>query len=415
MSIDRQVTGSSGRACVLLTGATGFLGRELLWLLLRELPADMDILCLVRPESRHDVDDRKHLQPGLGSLAEQAQHRLSKLLAVSTLSDLAKDDPRRQRVSVQLGDVTQPRLGLSPDEFAALAMRVTEIYHGAAAVRFDAPLQQARRTNVEGTQTMLDLAAAAHAAGHLRRFHYIGTAFVAGIKTGLVLEDELSLAISAKGDADAAFHNTYEQTKYEAEAAVRKQLAAGLPVSIYRPSIIVGDSQSGYTSSFKVMYWPLKIFARGLIPIVPAARAGIVDLVPVDFVVKAIFALGSQKDSLGRCYHLAAGIEHSTTIGQAVDIAAAFFNVYKPLFIPRQTFERYFRKVLNLVLRGKGRQALEIGRVYIPYLNYQAHFDTTNARRDLRASGLSVPNVPNYFQTLLRYCVTSNWGKRDIA
>ncbi len=162
------------------------------------------------------------------------------------------------------------------------------------------------------------------------------------------------------------------------------------------------------------MYWPLKVFARGLIPIVPAARASILDLVPVDFVVDAIWTLGKRDDSLGRCYHLAAGPEHSTTIGEAVDIAAAFFRVYKPLFVPWEAYERYVTPVLRFLFRGKRRRILDAGRVYVPYMNYQASFDTKNARRDLRDSGLVVPDVRTYFETLLRYCVDSNWGKRKV-
>lgn len=377
----------AGRSCVVLTGATGFLGRELLWKLMGELPPEQDIVCLIRGDS--------------DAVAEQRLHAL-----LTEASPLPVGAPGRARVHAIAGDISQPRLGLSEAAFAALAVRTTDIYHGAATVRFDLPLAEARRTNVEGTRAMLELAEKARQAGCLRRFHYIGTAYVAGGRKGLVLESDHGGVPS--------FNNTYEETKCEAEGVVREHLGAGLPVTIYRPSIVVGDSKSGYTSSFKVMYWPLKVFARGLIPIVPASRASIVDLVPVDFVVNAIWALGQREDSVGRCYHLAAGPEHATSIGEAIDLAAEFFHVYKPLFVPIATFEKYVRPVLNFVMRGKRRQALETGRVYVPYLNYGASFDTRNARQDLRESGLAVPDVRDYFETLMRYCVESDWGKRRV-
>lgn len=389
-------TPTAARRAVLLTGATGFLGRELLWRLMDELPLDVDVLCLIRG----DAKDPKEGTPAL---------RLATLLAgrerPAGAGSSADEQARMGRVLAIGGDMTLPKLGLSEDAFAALAARVTTIYHGAATVRFDLPLPEARRTNVGGTREILMLAQRAHESGHFERLHYIGTAYIAGKRTGLIRESDCSL--------EYGFHNTYEQTKCEAELLVREAMQRqALPVTIYRPSIIVGDSQTGYTSSFKVMYWPLKIFSRGLIPIVPAARAGIVDLVPVDYVIRAIWALSRLPSSLGQCYHLAAGPERATTIGAAVDIAAATFRVYKPLFVPVASYERWVRPLLNLVLRGKRRRALETGRIYVPYLSHRASFDTTHARRDLRPLDITVPDVKDYFTTLLRYCIDSDWGRR---
>ncbi len=384
---------------MLLTGATGFLGRELLWLLIEALPLDHDILCLVRGE-------RAGAPPPLGSeeRTQLAESRLRMLL--DDEAPLPASDPRRARVQALAGDITQPKLGLDDALFSAVAARTVEVYHGAATVRFDLPLDEARRTNVEGTREILGLCRLAQGRGSLRRLHYIGTAYVAGNRRGRIQEDDL--------DGGQDFHNTYEQTKFEAEKLVRAAMAESLPVTIYRPSIVVGDSKSGRTSSFKVMYWPLKVFARGLIPVVPASRAGIVDLVPVDFVVKAILALGRLDASRGQTYHLAAGPERSTTIGAAMDVAADFFHVYKPLFMPIASFERWVRPLLRLALRGKRRKALDTGRIYVPYLSHGAAFDTSHTRRDLAGSGLEIPDVRQYFLTLLRYCVDSDWGKKPV-
>ena len=405
---------SGDRDVVVLTGATGFLGRELLWKLMTELPLTYDIVCLIREGSeggRHGRGSKHDHGAAAALTAEQAQAaadaRLVELLESS--SPLPATDPRRTRVRALRGDITKPRLGLPEAEFDRLATRCAYIYHGAATVRFDMPLLEAQRINVEGTRTILELGQAAQRHGRLQRFCYIGTAYVAGQRIGRVTEDEL--------DCGQQFNNTYEQTKCAAEALVRALMKPGgaqppLPATLFRPSIIVGNSKSGYTSSFKVMYWPLKIFARGLIPIVPASRGGLVDLVPVDYVVDAIWELGRLPESLGQCYHLAAGPEQQITIGAAMEDAARFFNVYKPLFMPTASYDRYVRPILQLLFRGKRRRVLDSGRVYVPYLNYRASFDTTNARRDLRAAGLKVPSVREYFETLLRYCVASDWGKR---
>lgn len=389
----------SERDAVVLTGATGFLGRELLFKLMLELPAEVDIVCLVRGAR----DEAARIGPQAA-----AERRLTDLLGDG--AKVPVDDPRRQRVHALAGDITLPHLGLTEEAIKALAARCTEIFHGAATVRFDLPIEEARRVNVEGTRAILELAMAAQQAGRLVRLHYVGTAYVAGNRAGLVREGDLG--------AGQSFNNTYEQTKYEAESLVRDYMSGQrgrLPATIYRPSIIVGDSKTGQTSSFKVMYWPLKVFSRGLIPIVPASREGIVDLIPVDYVVDATWALSRSPGAIGRTYHLAAGPEHSTTIGAAMDQAAEFFHVYKPLFVSTEKFERFVRPLLKVALRGKRRQALDAGRVYVPYLNYRGSFDTSEARRDLSTSGLHIPDVRDYFQTLLRYCVESDWGKRPVT
>jgi len=126
---------------------------------------------------------------------------------------------------------------------------------------------------------VLDFAAGAR---QLRSLAYVGTAYVAGERTDLVRESELAVGQS--------YRNTYEQTKAEAEALVRSRLGS-VPGIILRPSIIVGDSRSGATSSFKMMYWPLKIYARRLWRTVPGFPDAVLDIVPVDYVATAVARL----------------------------------------------------------------------------------------------------------------------------
>ncbi len=383
-------------SAVLLTGATGFLGRDLLKKLIDELPTEQTIYCLIRG---HEKDGSVAQAP-----TETARARLRKLL--TELGYERHDDPKVVRVCAISGDISHQDLGAQPGDYETLVQHTSHIYHGAATVRFDLPLPEARLVNVVGTTHILDLAERIQASGRPIRLSYIGTAFVAGTRTGRILERELTV--------EQSFHNTYEQTKAEAEALVRRAMREkSLCATLFRPSIIVGNSKTGETSSFKVMYWPLKVFSRGLIPIVPASRAGIVDMVPVDYVIAAIWELSRRSDTIGGCYHLAAGPDASTTIGAALDQAAAFFRVRKPLFVPIETFERYIRPLFHLFFRGKRRQALDAGRVYVPYLNYQASFDTQQTKAALAKVGIFPPLVMRYFETLMQFCIDSDWGKRD--
>jgi thioester reductase-like protein len=176
-----------------------------------------------------------------------------------------------------------------------LTAETTRVIHSAATVRFDHSLEEARRINVEGTRRVLDFAAARR---RLRSLAYVGRPTWPGERSGLVREDELAVG--------QGYRNTYEQTKAEAEALVRSRLSS-MPGVILRPSIIVGDSRTGATSSFKMMYWPLKIYARRLWRTVPGYPDAVLDIVPVDYVAAAVARLAFDEAAVGSTVHLCAG------------------------------------------------------------------------------------------------------------
>src|SRR5207244_3140089 len=136
-----------------------------------------------------------------------------------------------------------------------------------------------------GTRRMLDLAELCSGRGGLESFVHVSTAYVAGEADGSFGEGDL--------DVGQSFRNAYERTKFEAEVAVRER-ASTLPVQVVRPSIIVGDSRSGWTPAFNVLYAPLRAFSRGAYPMIPARRSAPVDVVPVDYVADAILALAGR-------------------------------------------------------------------------------------------------------------------------
>ncbi|MBI4515377.1 MAG: SDR family oxidoreductase [Deltaproteobacteria bacterium] len=369
---------------ILLTGASGFLGRHVLWHLLRRSDSGTRVYCLLRPEAGVDISQRLHalLTPAGGPLAAGARERCH---AVS--GDVSEAGWFHQRT---------PELPLA---------EVDRIIHCAATVKFDAPLAEARRINVDGTRYLLQLAEELHARGRLRRVDYFSTAFVAGKAAGRVYEDRLD---------PTQFNNTYEQTKWEAERLVR-EAQQRLPITIYRPSIIVGDSKTGYTSNFRVLYWPLKVLASGLVIVVPADRQGIVDVVPIDYVVEAFEALSRSVQSIGKCYHLAAGPERQSSCGELLELAAEFFGVRDPWMIPPQVSYRLVRPLLYSVFWGKRRALLRTGELYFPYFAYRASFDTSGARADLNGAGTEAPSVKHYFRNVMQFCRDTNWGRRPPA
>ena len=300
--------------------------------------------------------------------------------------------------------VGQPKCGLAPAAYEALAKETTRVIHSAATVRFDHTLEEARSINVEGTRRILDFA---ESAPGLRSVAYVGTAYVAGERNDLILEDELAVG--------QGYRNTYEQSKAEAEALVRSRLCS-LPGVILRPSIIVGDSlQAGVTSSFKMMYWPLKIYARGLWRTVPGYPDAVLDIVPVDFVANAVARIAFDDAALGSTLHLCAGPRGSATILQVARRAMEYFNAPEPRFVDPGFFFAIVRPLLFASLWGKKRRILRDGRAYRDYFTMRMQFDTTNAERLLEPVSIRPPQVLDYLDRLFNYCVASDWGRKPVS
>ncbi|MHB8660128.1 MAG: SDR family oxidoreductase [Solirubrobacteraceae bacterium] len=356
---------------VLLTGATGFVGMELL---ARYLEHDhRPVIALVR--AADDSAARRRVEEVLENLFGRAAGR------------------RLDRVQAVAADLSQPHLGLSASRRDRLAEEVDMIVHSAASVSFTLPLAEARRINVEGTRRMLELAELAQARGGLRRYAHISTAYVAGSHCGSFCERDL--------DVGQAFHNSYEQSKFEAEQLVRSH--AHIPHTILRPSIVVGDRHSGWTAAFNVLYWPLQAFARGLFKTVPANPSAPVDVVSIDYVADAIHALCELPDAASATYHLIAGAQAST-IGEIAGAASRYFG--RPL--PRVLAPAEYAALSDT-------SPLEGSLAYFPYFSIGTRFDDAATRALLEPAGISVSPLRDYLDQLLDFATRSRWGKRPIG
>ncbi len=338
---------------LLLTGATGFLGMELLVRLLER--TDREVTALIRAP-----DD------------EAAAERLAGVL--DTLLPPGRQ-PAPGRVRAVAADLERPGLGLEPEAARALVADVSTVVHCAASVSFTLPLEEARRINVEGTRQLLELAAR---APRLTQLVHVSTAYVAGDRPGRAFEHEHAVGQQPR--------NTYEQTKLEAEELVR---SSGLPAAILRPSIVVGDSRTGWTPAFNVIYWPLQGFARGLLSSVAAEPDGLVDVVPVDAVADALLALSARTGERG-CFHVVAG-DGAPTCAALSAMAAVAFGRSSPPFVPL----------------GQDPAAEETAAAFLPYFRVRASFDP-GAGAELA----TVPPLAEYFPTLMDYARAARWGKR---
>jgi nucleoside-diphosphate-sugar epimerase len=181
-------------------------------------------------------------------------------------------------------------------------------------------------------------------------------------------------------------------------------------VSVFRLSMIVGDSRTGHTSAFNVMYWPLKMLSRGVFWIVPADRTGIVDVVPVDFAADAVEALSANPAMRGKGFHIAAGKDDCCTIGDILDIAADVMQIRRPVLVNPAIFMPIVRPFLYTITWGKRRESLNKGKVYLPYLAYRARFDVSQARAGLGPLGITPPPLRTYMHHLIDYAKSVNWG-----
>ncbi len=364
-----------------ITGATGFLGRELVRTLIAEFPGAHLSLLVRRPEHRDE-------------------ERLAELWTGRGPRDFPANNGRLHLVA---GDVAETGCGLTPPDYRRIAETSTRIIHAAARVQFDDRRAETEHVNVGGTRHMLELADDARRHGSLRSFTYVGTAFVAGERSGIVREEEL--------DVGQRFRNPYEETKCAAEKLVRAR-AGQVPIVIVRPSIVVGDSRSGSTSSFRALYWPLKAYAKHGWRLVPGFPDVVVDIVPVDFVARAAACLALDGRAVGRCCHLCAGTERSATLGDLAAFASRFFQLTPPKFVHPGLFLLLMRPILLATLWGPRRRVLREGPIFRRYLSMRAVFDTAQADALLSPHGIRPPHVRDYFEKILRYCVESDWGRK---
>ena len=372
---------ATGQA-ILLTGATGFVGMAVLARLLER--TDRNVLVLVRAASRSQADAR--LNAVLGSVFDAPERH-------------------RRRVSAVCGDLIAPGLGLGIDR-EWIAEEVREIVHAAASVAFDLPLAESRAINVEGTRQVLDLAEDCAARGEgLRRITYVSTAYVAGSRHGLAREAEL--------DVGQGFRNAYEESKHEAERLVWSRRER-LPVTIVRPSIVVGERETGWTSSFNVVYGPLRAFASGTYPLLPGRRNAVLDMVTVDHLADAILALAASPAAVGATFHVVAG-EQATTLGELARLAARRFGRRAPRLVP----PRIYRSALHpLILRRADpdtRRRLVRSEVYFPYFSLDLRFDDHRARELLDPLGIRATPVGEYFDTMIDFAEAAHWGRTPIG
>jgi thioester reductase-like protein len=363
----------------LLTGASGFVGQAVLARLLER--TDRDVHVLVRAGSQ-----------------EGAQARVRGILHAL----FGDADRHAERVHAARGDLLRPGLGVGADTRARLADEVDEILHAGASVSFNLSLEKSRAINVIGTRRVLELA---EGCRHLRRLTYVSTAYVAGDRSDIATEDEL--------DVGQGFRNPYEQSKHEAERMVRAHRDR-LPLTIVRPSIVVGERGTGWTSSFNVIYGPLQAFAAGTYRILPGRSGAVIDVVTVDHVADSVLALTAAPRAEGGTFHVVAG-DRAATLGELVALAARRFGHPSPRLLPPPLYRRLVHPIVLRRASERARKALRASEIYFPYFSLRMRFDDRRARELLEPAGITATPIAEHFDTMIDFAERARWGRRPVT
>lgn len=350
---------------IFLTGFPGFLGSRLLPRLLQRAP-DTRAVCLVQPK-----------------FATVAKARADELAA--TDSSLAG------RIELVDGDLTVEGLGLH--RRAQLAADTTEVWHLAAVYDLSVPREVGMAVNVEGTRNVLRFL---EDCPRLGRHQYVSTCYVSGRYCGPFKETDL--------DVGQTFNNYYEETKFLAEVEVARSRDGGVPTTVYRPSVVVGDSHTGETQKFDGPYFVLQWLLRqperfSLVPLVGDPKTTRFNMVPSDFVIEAIDHLSALEGSAGVTYALAD--PHPLTIDALVDEMCAATG-RRGVRVPLP--HRLTTWLLDNV--GPVERFMGIPASAVEYFVHPTHYDTTNADRDLAGSGVACPPVPAYLPALVEFMRT---------
>jgi thioester reductase-like protein len=359
---------------IFLTGSTGYIGAHVSANLLAGYGAPMNLLVRARD----------------GQEAEDRLWRASQLhFDFKTFHEILQS-----RVRIFRGDLTSERFGLAQDDYDRLVHTTDSVIHCAASLNRKSE-KSCLNVNLRGTLEVIKLAQQADYYHGLRRFSHVSTVAVAGKRQDEVMTEDNSI------DWDRSDYDPYARTKKFCEHMIR-QLLPDVPKTIFRPSIVLGDSRRAETTQFDMVR--AFVFLAGL-PALPLRARDRVDIVNVDFVADAIAALHAKEKTNYDTYHLSSGRE-SQTFRQITESLAAAQNRRGPIYLP--FLERPFDTGVNLFAKRKSAigHGAALMKVFMPYLTFNTVFDNTRVATELNRK--PVP-FSQYSYPLLKFSRETNF------
>ncbi len=362
---------------ILLTGSTGYIGAHIASNLLTGHSDRLNLLVRAHNE-------------------QEARERLWRSLQLHV--DFARfEEYLNTRISLFLGDLTDGHFGLADDDYTRLVHTTDSIVHCAASLNRKSE-KSCLNVNLRGTLEVIQLATRARDHHGLRRFSHVSTVAVAGHRANEVVQEDTAI------DWNRSDYDPYARTKKFCEHMVR-QLLPDVQRTIFRPSIVLGDSRRPETNQFDMVR--AFVFLAGLpaLPFRPAAR---IDIVPVDFVADAITTLHQKERPAHGIYHLSSGT-NSETFVELTDALSKAQGKRGPVFAP--SLEGPSSKMVNALAgrAGKIGGLATLMKVFLPYLLWDTVFDNTRVVEEM---GRRPAPFSQYCFPLLRFSRENNfWYK----
>ncbi|MCU1289230.1 MAG: Sterol-4-alpha-carboxylate 3-dehydrogenase [Acidobacteria bacterium] len=336
-----------------------------------------------------------------GFIAERLVERLSApntkfyLLVQSSFAEKARRDVEKiaQRTDVLkenfeliVGDITLENLGIGEKDLEKVRSETTSVFHLAAVYDLSVEKDLAFLVNAEGTKNVNDFV---RSLQNLRRYNYVSTCYVAGQRKGEILETEL--------EHDAGFRNYYEETKYLAELSVEK-LKSEVPTTIFRPSVVVGDSRTGETAKYDGIYY-LMLYLRkapNLLRFINVGNVNVkLNLVPVDFVVEGIAALAADEAATGKTIALADPNPLTTE---------ELFDAISEALVGKKSVIKPSPKLIEWSLHLKVSPPMTgLPFPAVPYFFIPQTYSTSVAEKLLKPHNVACPNFRTYVGNLLKF------------
>jgi thioester reductase-like protein len=360
---------------IFLTGSTGYIGAHVAANLLRDHGASLNVLVRARDDG-------------------EAQGRLWQAL------QLHLEFPQfyeflQTRVRVFRGDLTEPGFGLSRDEYDRLVHTTDSVIHCAASLNRKSE-KSCLNVNLRGTLEVLTLARSAEHYHGLRRFSQVSTVAVAGKRHNEVVSEDRSI------DWERSDYDPYARTKKFCEHMMRVLLPE-TPKTVFRPSIVLGDSRYAETTQFDMV--KAFVFLAGL-PVLPFRPKDKIDIVNVDFVAEAIATLHQKERPEHETYHLSSGLG-SQTFREITAALAAAQQKRAPVFVP--VAERPFAGSVNFLANRSGAigKGASLMKVFMPYLVWNTVFDNKRVTKEL---GKKPAAFSEYCYPLLKFSRENNFA-----
>ena len=296
------------------------------------------------------------------------------------------------------GEITEPRLGISDSDRATLAATCTHIIHCAASVRMNLPVEEARQTALFPVESIVELG---RTCRELRKAEFISTVGVGGRWEGPLPERWIT--------EPREFHNTYESSKAAAEDFLKIEIAQGFPATIHRPSMVVGNSNNGAVIHFQIFYFICDFLSgRRTFGIYPDISRGTLDIVPNDYVARAVVAASQDAGTNGEIFHLCSGPARALRLFELRDIVRAKFRAagrqgwLPKLDLSAANFTRML-KTLARFLPDRERRAINTLPIYLDYLSGVQQFGNAQTCARLAKVGIEMPDNAQVLERILDF------------